>query len=63
VREIRARDAVVQVGAETRTLTNDNVIIRIGGEPPGEFLERIGVRMVRKDVVLTASGSAHAPSP
>ena len=31
---------------------NVNVIVRIGGEAPFEFLKRAGVRMVRKDVPI-----------
>lgn len=34
------------------TVPNDNVIIRIGGEAPFPFLERIGVRMIQKNVPI-----------
>ncbi len=34
------------------TIPNDDVIVRIGGEPPYPLLEKIGVRMVRKDIPL-----------
>jgi thioredoxin reductase/Pyruvate/2-oxoacid:ferredoxin oxidoreductase delta subunit len=33
-------------------LPNDDVIVRIGGEPPTAFLERIGVRRVVKELAL-----------
>jgi hypothetical protein len=32
------------------SLPDDVVIIRVGGEPPTQFLERLGIRMVKKDV-------------
>jgi putative YpdA family bacillithiol system oxidoreductase len=34
------------------TLPNDDVIVRIGGDPPYPFLQRIGVRMVKKDIPI-----------
>ena len=52
VREIR-RDLVVLAHAGTlRLLPNDGVVIRIGGEAPYPFLERIGVRIVKKELAL-----------
>ncbi len=39
-------------GGESRTIPNDNVVIRVGGEPPFPFLERIGIRMVSRDVAI-----------
>jgi len=50
VREIRSDVAVLDVGGKTAFLANDDVIVRIGGEPPKAFLDRSGVRSVRKDV-------------
>jgi thioredoxin reductase/NAD-dependent dihydropyrimidine dehydrogenase PreA subunit len=48
VREI-LRDAVRLATAKgEETLANDDVVVRIGGEAPTPFLERCGVRMVRK---------------
>lgn len=52
VTEIREPDVILDVGGQTIHLPNDNVIIRIGGVPPLQFLEKIGVRVVRKDVPL-----------
>ena len=48
-------EVVLRVGGQDTTLPNDNVIIRIGGEPPSSFLERAGVRVVQKDVPLVAA--------
>jgi thioredoxin reductase (NADPH) len=52
VREIRPDVAVLEVGGVARILPNDDVVIRIGGEAPTAFLERLGVRMVTKLVPL-----------
>jgi thioredoxin reductase len=52
VREIRADVVVLDAGGGTRILPNDDVIVRIGGEPPAAFLERMGVRMVEKEIPL-----------
>ncbi len=52
VREIRD-DVVILDGKDGSTIRpNDDVVIRIGGDAPQAFLERIGVRMVQKDVPL-----------
>lgn len=55
VKEIRESDVVLTIGGQTIHLPNDTVIIRIGGDPPLKFLERIGVRVVRKDVPLLSA--------
>jgi len=41
-------------------LPNDDVIVRVGGEPPSAFLDKIGVRRVVKEIALddVATGSA-----
>jgi putative YpdA family bacillithiol system oxidoreductase len=50
VREIR-RDAVaIERASRIELLPNDVVVIRVGGEAPNPFLERCGVRFVRKEV-------------
>ncbi len=41
-------------------LPNDDVIVRIGGEPPTRFLEKVGVRSVTKQIPL-AEASAGVP--
>jgi len=52
VREIR-RDLVVLDQAGTpRLLPNDVVVVRIGGEAPYPFLQRIGVNIVKKELAL-----------
>ncbi len=52
LREIRNDTVVLEAAGAPRTLPNDDVILRIGGEPPRDFLERVGVRMVEKDVPI-----------
>jgi thioredoxin reductase (NADPH) len=52
VREIRPDVAVLDVAGETTILPNDDVVIRIGGDAPFAFLERLGVRIVQKDIPL-----------
>jgi thioredoxin reductase/Pyruvate/2-oxoacid:ferredoxin oxidoreductase delta subunit len=56
VREIRVDVAVLAVGATTRIVPSDDVVIRIGGEPSTVLLEQLGVRMVTKELVPGASG-------
>jgi len=48
VQEIRRDVVVLRTANGPETLANDHVIVRIGGEAPYPFLERCGVRMVRK---------------
>ncbi len=50
VREIRADVAVIEVDGETTILPNDFVVIRIGGDAPFAMLERLGVRIVEKEL-------------
>jgi thioredoxin reductase/NAD-dependent dihydropyrimidine dehydrogenase PreA subunit len=50
VREIRSDVVVLDVKGETTILPNDDVVIRIGGDAPLAFLERLGVRIVQKEV-------------
>ncbi len=52
VREIRRDVAVIEHGGTRRELPNDGVVVRIGGEAPYPFLERIGVRIVKKELTL-----------
>lgn len=55
VREI-LRDAVLLDGSGgTSRLPNDDVIVRIGGEPPKAFLEKIGIRSVIKEISIGGS--------
>jgi putative YpdA family bacillithiol system oxidoreductase len=55
VREIRAEVVVLDVKGESRILPNDDVIIRIGGEAPSSFLQRLGVRLVTKEIPIAPS--------
>jgi thioredoxin reductase/Pyruvate/2-oxoacid:ferredoxin oxidoreductase delta subunit len=52
VREIREEMVVLERGGESLLLPADYVVIRIGGEAPHAFLERLGVRIVDKDVPI-----------
>lgn len=50
VREIRSDMVVLEQNGDSMILPVDYVVIRIGGEAPHAFLERLGVRIVAKDV-------------
>lgn len=52
VREIREGAVLLDVRGTPLVLPNDDVIVRAGGEAPYAFLEKIGVRIVQKDVPL-----------
>jgi thioredoxin reductase (NADPH) len=52
LREVRPDVIVLEVDGQTTILPNDDVIVRIGGEAPYTFLEKIGVRLVPKDVPI-----------
>jgi putative YpdA family bacillithiol system oxidoreductase len=52
VREIRSDVVVLEFAGESRIIPNDFVVVRIGGEAPYAFLERLGVRIVQKDVPI-----------
>ena len=52
LREIRADVVVLEGASGTMIVPNDDVVIRIGGDAPYAFLERIGVRIVQKDVPI-----------
>ena len=60
------RDVVVlEYEGTLRLLPNDSVIVRVGGEAPYPFLERIGVKIVRKEIALdtnegSGAGASHA---
>ena len=53
VREIRSDSVLIDVDGEPRVLANDFVVVRIGGDPPHGFLQRIGVRIVPKEIALS----------
>ena len=52
VREIRGDVVVLEQDGESLILPCDYVVVRIGGEAPYAFLERLGVRIVEKDVPI-----------
>jgi putative YpdA family bacillithiol system oxidoreductase len=56
--EIRAKSVILQVSGGKRELPNDFVWIFAGGTPPNAFLERVGVRLGRKE--LSAQVHDHA---
>jgi thioredoxin reductase len=58
VRRITGDEATVETAAGTMDLPNDDVIVRIGGQPPDDFLRRVGVRMVKKDLRLNAASES-----
>jgi thioredoxin reductase len=52
VLRIEADRVVLEHEGREVALPNDDVIVRIGGEPPTAFLEKTGVRSVTKEVPL-----------
>jgi len=59
VREIRRDVVVLDHAGAPRLLPNDAVVVRIGGEAPYPFLQRLGVRIVHKEIPF-ATGAAKA---
>lgn len=59
-REIRKEAVVVETRGEAIILPNDDVIVRVGGEPPYALLDRLGVRRVVKELRLDGSSGAAA---
>ena len=55
VREIRQDVVVLDVAGESRILPVDDVVVRIGGNPPQALLDRAGVRMVQKELAAPAA--------
>ena len=55
VREIRPDVVVLEHEGNAAILPNDYTIIRIGGDAPYAFLERLGVRIVQKDLPMPSS--------
>ncbi|MHB8838820.1 MAG: NAD(P)-binding domain-containing protein [Gemmatimonadaceae bacterium] len=54
VREIRGDVAVLDFDGAASILPNDYVVIRIGGDAPFAMLERLGVRIVEKELAAGA---------
>jgi thioredoxin reductase len=58
VREIRDGNVLLDQEGRPIVLPNDVVLIRIGGEAPYPFLQRIGVRIVRKEIARVPADAA-----
>jgi hypothetical protein len=58
VRRITESSVLVETAGGAAELPNDDVIVRVGGVPPDDFLRRTGVRMVKKDLRLAAASEA-----
>jgi thioredoxin reductase len=58
--EIHDREVHLEADGRPMILPNDDVVVRIGGEPPGPFLARAGVRTVKKIVPLGGQGGTFA---
>ena len=52
LREVRADVVLLDGPTGTMIIPNDDVVIRIGGDPPYAVLERMGVHIVQKDVAI-----------
>jgi thioredoxin reductase/ferredoxin len=52
LREIRKDKVALDFARKVVVLPTDDVIVRIGGEAPFAFLQRLGVRIVHKDLPL-----------
>ncbi|HET9235384.1 MAG TPA: NAD(P)-binding domain-containing protein, partial [Candidatus Eisenbacteria bacterium] len=60
VREIERGSVLLETGGGPMMLHVDDVVVRIGGDAPYDFLERIGVRLVEKDLAPRAEVEARA---
>ena len=58
VQEIRRDDVLLRTSEGVRTLANDDVIVRVGGDAPYPFLERCGVRIVKKALAVAEDANA-----
>jgi thioredoxin reductase len=60
VKEIRKDAVALEQSGRPLVLPNDFVIVRVGGEPPYPFLQRIGVRIVQKEIAVPEAQAAAA---
>lgn len=58
VKEIRRDVVVLEHEGTLRLLPNDGVVVRIGGEAPYPFLQRIGVNIVKKELAIEQEAGA-----
>jgi thioredoxin reductase len=57
VRAIQSERVTLATAGGEVAVPNDDVVVRIGGDPPARFLERVGVRIVSKDLPLPSAGA------
>jgi len=57
VRAVRPDEIDIEYGGEVRTIPNDYLIVRVGGIAPYDFLRKVGIEIVKKDVPLVGTGS------
>lgn len=57
VRAVRPDEIDIEYGGEIHTIPNDYLIVRVGGIAPYDFLRKIGIEIVKKDVPLVGTGS------
>jgi thioredoxin reductase len=50
ITEILPKAVIMKVKGETTSLENDFVVVSIGGEPPKDFLQKVGVEVVSKRI-------------
>jgi thioredoxin reductase/Pyruvate/2-oxoacid:ferredoxin oxidoreductase delta subunit len=58
VKEVRREVVVLEHQGTLRLLPNDGVVVRIGGEAPYPFLQRIGVNIVKKELAIENEAGA-----
>jgi thioredoxin reductase len=58
VQEIRRDSVSLRTSDGVQSLANDDVIVRIGGDAPYPFLERCGVRIVKKALAVADDANA-----
>jgi thioredoxin reductase (NADPH) len=57
VRAVRPDEIDIEYGGEVQTIPNDYLIVRVGGIAPYDFLRKVGIEIVKKDVPLVGTGS------
>jgi thioredoxin reductase/NAD-dependent dihydropyrimidine dehydrogenase PreA subunit len=57
VREIRPDRVTLEWDGRPHIEPNDVVIVRIGGDPPAPFLQRVGIRIVHKELAIAADAA------
>jgi thioredoxin reductase (NADPH) len=61
VREIRQNSVILGAREETIEIPNDFVFVLIGGDSPEEFLNKTGIQIVEKSIVVEAPSTATNP--